>query len=161
MQPSVVSKGCFLAGCWRREPQRRLRCVARTQAERCQMFQNLELWVMSRDFSSESSILGRYPGWHGAIWAEIVDSRTPGTPQVWPIHQCQSSRSLFLVCEEISIGIESSDLETRPSPQVVWEVLLYRAAMGIQKWGEVCLGSGQFKRKKRWNLMKVWAADLE
>lgn len=86
----------------------------RLNAVRCCRILNSRM--MSRDFSLESSILGRYPGWYGE-WAEIVDYRTgPQNTQVWPLHQCQSSSSLFLAYEEISVGIESSDLECCLSP---------------------------------------------
>lgn len=163
MQPSVVSKGCFLAGCWGITFQQRQNHKGgwgvwlghRLNAVRCCRI--LSSGMMSRDFSSESSILGSYPGWYGE-WAERVDSRTgpQNTPSVH-ICQCQSSSCLFLVCEEIRIGIESSDLQTCPSPQIIWE----KAATDTQRWGKVCLGSGQFKKEKKWNLMKVWAVGLE
>lgn len=102
--------------------------------------------MMSRDFISENSSLGRYPGWHtGEI--EIVDSiRGPQNTRRWPTHQCQSSSCLFPVCEGIessgiSTGIESSYLETCLSSRTVWD-LLYKTTVNIQRWGDVGLGCG-------------------
>lgn len=73
---------------------------------------------MSRDFTSESSTLGRYPGWHRA-GAQEVDSRLGPQNTLRPADQCLSASCLFPVGEEISTGIESSDLETCPWPQIV------------------------------------------
>ena len=123
-----------------KEPQKRLRCVYDTG----QVSDVEGSWaeMMSRDFISENSILGRYPGGHSAIGIGSRRWLGPQNTPVWLTDQCLSAICLFPACEETSAGIGGSDLETCPLPQIVREALLYKATMDIQRWGDVGLGSG-------------------